>query len=260
MVVPHLIAVLIAVETDNKLKTLKKEILKHCPEVTILATANSIEQGRKMIDIHQPNMVFMEINQSFCCKYKKLEELEPFSYDLYYINSCPDCTFHLVPHVPGVHLQYLTTPAELKGAVLRTSNNLMLQQSENGKNPVISEPVQKKVVEPLLRVTVKDGHEMIKKSDIMYLVAAGNYSHIIMQDKRKIMECKILKLMEIILSADDFYRVDRHFIANLHYIQEFSDDVNSFITLKDGTILPVSTRNKDGFIEIYNRFKIIDNG
>ena len=63
MVVPHLIAVLIAVDTDNKLKTLKKEILKHCPEVTIMATANSIEQGRKMIDIHQPNMVFMEIIQ-----------------------------------------------------------------------------------------------------------------------------------------------------------------------------------------------------
>ena len=142
MAVPHLNAVLIALDAVNNLKILKKEILKHCPEVSILATAFSIEQGRKMIYIHQPDIVFIEINRSFCSQYKKMEEFEPINYEIFYINNCPECPYHLVHHVPGEQLEYLTSPSELKMAVSRTINNMMLKHSQNGNSTIFIEPVK----------------------------------------------------------------------------------------------------------------------
>ncbi len=249
--VPHLNVLLIAPIAKNNLAALTRQIRQHSPEITILGTANSIEKGRRLIDLHQPNLVFIDVCKPFCEGFELLKMLEPIDFEIIFVNSCSDCPYH---HSRYIKMSYIKDPgnaAELKARIAESQAIVFHKaQEQQHFHPVL--PVTQKQEETSLRISIKGGHERIDFDEILYLKAEGNYTRIYLKNGDIYMECKILKLIEELLSIQFFFRIDRSSIVNKKHIKTFvNSHKNSFVTMTSGTTLPISIRRKANFILFY---------
>ncbi len=91
--------------------------------------------------------------------------------------------------------------------------------------------------------------DVINHADIIYIASSGRYSTFITADKRKITSSLNIGSYLAELPEDRFIRVHNSYVVNVDYIQYISKGENWYLTLSDGTRIPVSRRKKDELLE-----------
>ncbi len=91
---------------------------------------------------------------------------------------------------------------------------------------------------------------LIRESEIIYAVAAGNYTEIYLEGNRKIRTLRKLKEVGHLLPGECFFRIHRSHLINLEYAIQY-DQMKAKVLLSDGTYLPIAQNRKSEFI---NRF------
>lgn len=81
------------------------------------------------------------------------------------------------------------------------------------------------------------------------LEADGSYTYIYLNDKKKILTSNHLKKYEERLIPFDFYRVNKSFLINLHYVRFLTKGKDPRVEMEDGFITEVSRREKKGLRE-----------
>jgi two-component system LytT family response regulator len=66
---------------------------------------------------------------------------------------------------------------------------------------------------------------------------------------KEILVSKNIKHFEDILEAQGFYRIHRSHLVNLNYIKEYYRGDGGYVTMTDGSSIPVSRRKKTAFLE-----------
>ena len=90
----------------------------------------------------------------------------------------------------------------------------------------------------------------VNMRDVRYVESMGSYLRFHLKDQtRPIMALLTMKKIEEHLSPNDFMRIHRSFIVNLHEIQEVS---RSHVILDDNTSLPVGELYRDTFTAYIN--------
>ena len=248
MVVPHLNAILIALDDNNNLEELKNELQTHSPEVTILAMANNIVEARKMIDKHQPNTVFVETKLPYCSNHDMLKLLEPINYEIILINSCKECSFHLAHYIPFEHLEYITDSDKLKESVSKAQSNILHKMQMQVPVPVQTN----KIKETFLKIKENGVEITLYFDNMLYLMASRSYTRIFMQDGSEHLICKSLKHFENTLPDDIFSRVDKSYIINKNHVAEYINEKNSYVIMKGGKKIPISQRKNIDFGSHYH--------
>src|SRR5690606_6122394 len=101
-----------------------------------------------------------------------------------------------------------------------------------------------KQTESLLISTTKSLVHVWMK-DLTRLEADGNYTHIYIQGDRKILTSKNLKTYEDQLVPHDFFRVNKSFIINLHFLRYIHKGEKATVELSDGFVTDISSRVKN---------------
>ncbi len=76
-----------------------------------------------------------------------------------------------------------------------------------------------------------------------YMKASESYCFLIKEDGKTEMKTRPVKYFEPILKANGWCRIHRSYFVNPHFVEHLSEDRNS-IFLHNGTVLPISRRNK----------------
>ncbi len=95
--------------------------------------------------------------------------------------------------------------------------------------------------------------ELIKLNDIVFCIANGSYSEIILQNKRKVCISKNLRWLEERIDMNSFFRVHKSYLINLQYVCKIFHDENK-IQLKNGIYIPLSKYKKQEFWEKINLY------
>jgi two-component system, LytTR family, response regulator len=82
---------------------------------------------------------------------------------------------------------------------------------------------------------------VIEPSEIIYLQAESNYTHVFMSNGNHQFFSKTLKHLEAYLPETFFLRTHQSFVVNKSYIKVIKSDS---VTLNDNTDIPVSRRKK----------------
>ena len=98
-----------------------------------------------------------------------------------------------------------------------------------------------------IALPTSEGLQFVKLNQIMYCVAEENYTNIFVLKNEKILVTKTLKYFEENLPNASFFRAHKSHIVNLNYIKLFNKAHNT-VELEDGTILGVSMRRTDDFM------------
>jgi two-component system LytT family response regulator len=99
-----------------------------------------------------------------------------------------------------------------------------------------------------LSLSTIQGFTVIEVPDIIYCRAYNNYTIFHLKENKKICVCKSLTEYEILLEHNDFMRVHKSFLINLHHIKEYRRGEGGVVIMSNKEEIEISRRKKDLFL------------
>ena len=236
-------------DEENSLNALQEKIIRHCPEVEIIATHTQPVNAIDAINNMKPDVIFLDIEMPGMNGFTLLQKLQFKNFELIFVTAYDH---YAVKAIRYSALDYLVKPVEpedLKFAVRRAVDK---------RNTVVSRQQFDLLMENInpaaksfkrLAVPSYDGLHFIKISDIIYLEAHVNYTHLHLVNKQKYVVSRTIKDFEELLPADTFLRIHNSYIINKDYVEKYIRGDGGQVVLSNGAVLDVSKRKKTDFLK-----------
>jgi two-component system LytT family response regulator len=95
----------------------------------------------------------------------------------------------------------------------------------------------------------REGFEFVEAGKVIYAQAEGSYTHVFLNDKRKLVISKTLSDIEEMLPPELFHRIHHSTLVNLSHVTHLFKSDGGYIVLDNGEKLAVSKSKKDGLME-----------
>ena len=244
-----MIKVVIIDDEINAQIVLKNTIERYFPnKFFVVDVCNSVSQGVKSINEHNPDLVFLDIqmpgeNGFELFKYFKVINFEVIfttAYEKFALKAikCSALDYLLKP------INHLDLASSLKLFETRYQQNLgqkkltLLLENLNLDNQN-----SYKIAFPTIV-----GFELIHSNQILYCKADSNYCLIKKVDESIIIVTKTLKYVEELMPEKKFKRIHKTYVSNLNYIVRYNKTLKE-VELTNGEKLPVSFRKEEEFVK-----------
>ncbi|HEX7844645.1 MAG TPA: LytTR family DNA-binding domain-containing protein [Chitinophagaceae bacterium] len=243
-----MIQTLIIDDEINCIESLVFDLKKHCPEVEVIDTSTSSKQGLLSIKKHKPDLLFLDVQMPWMNGFEMLELVENIDFAIIFTTAYDQFAakaFRLSA------IDYLLKPIDvndLKEAVGKAMERIKQRAgTENISN--LLENIKKPVIKQRIAFPGRDGYEFIEGDKIIYAQAEGSYTHVFLNDKRKLIISKTLSDIEEMLPPDNFQRIHHSSLVNLSHVTHLYKSDGGYIMLDNGEKLAISKSRKDSLIE-----------
>lgn len=229
--------------------SLKKKLIEYCPQVVLLGEADSGDEGLRLIEKHDPRIVFLDIEMPMMNGFEMLHHLPTkhfhliftTAYDQYAIKAIKYAAFdYLLKPIDIEELQVTIKKAEQQMALNNTAERLeTLTHNLGGKHQL------QKIAIPTM-----EGLLFFNLSDIVYLEAESNYTTLHFVNHPKLVASRTMREFEELLPSDMFFRTHNSYIINLNFIKRYLKGDGGQIELQNGHFVDVSRRKKEEFIKM----------
>lgn len=243
-----------AVIVDDELPSLQNlefKITEFCPDVKIVATFQRPEDAIVHLNIHKPDILFLDIEMPRINGFSLLERFPDYSFNVIFTTAYDHYAIEAVRQ--GV-FDYLVKPinvTELQKAVSRLTQKvatkpanraeLFLDGSQDGYS-------QKNKIS----INSSEGIDFYKISDIVYIESSSNYCRLYLVNGQKILATKLLKEFEELLARYRFFRIHHSYLINLNHLKKYVRGDGGQVVMSDDTMLDVSRRKKEEFMKLLN--------
>lgn len=234
-------------DEESNLKSLEAKLKNHCPELEIIASCTKAQDGLDSIESLHPDVVFLDIEMPIMNGFTLLKKLTWRNFELIFVTAYDH---YGVQAIKCSALDYLIKPVEiedLKQAVLK-----VLEKKGSSVNQrlefLLENMLDHKKEIKKIAVSSATGLQFLKVSDIIYLEAAGSYTHLFLSNKRKFLASRTLKEYEDLLPSGTFIRIHNSHIINKDYVEKYIRGEGGQVVLEGDVILDISKRKKAGFL------------
>ncbi len=235
----------IAVDDEaDSLGILKILVKRYCPNIDLIATTTSPREAKKLISLHQPNLVFMDISMPEMDGFELLKSLEYQDFEVIFITAHDEFAIKAF-QVGAIH--YLLKPidrTELVAATSRVREKIQQNQIDD-----INLLLQKIVIQrkPKIAIPTVKGIEMIDVNQIIHCEASSNYTIVYFNKTKKIIT-KTLKEIEHQLSAYNFLRIHHSHLINLDHLKNYAK-MEGHVQMSNGNQVSVSRSKKNDLLQ-----------
>lgn len=234
-------AVIIDDEEDSRSNT-RNMIQNYCSELEIVGEADNGPEGKIKIQQLKPHVVFLDINMPGMNGFQMLEGIYNRDFCVIFLTAYSE---HGITAVKAGATDYLLKPlmlSELQSAV----HKVVQHYETKGTSGSASKQEDNK---NLVLINHSKGFTLVDFKDIVWLEASDNYTNLYLNGQKKIIASKTLKEFESILPENDFFRVHRSALINIHFVKEYSNHEGGEVILSDGTHVQVSKARIQEFSE-----------
>lgn len=234
-----------AIIVDDELpgrENLKNLLDTYCPEINVIAAAESAIQAKILVLETEPDVVFLDINMPVLNGFDFLESLEKQNFMLVFVTAHEQYGIKALKAHP---VDYLLKPINIK-ELQQTVKQLVIRSKEVSKIP--SGKTSK------IMVPISHGFTILDCELIVRFMADDCYTKIYTSEGKLITVSRTLKEFESIVPAEYFYRIHKSHLINLHYVKEFSNLDGGYVTMKDGSKLELSRRKIQEFVSKVKQF------
>ncbi len=246
----------VIIDDEGKARRILEAMLKeHCPELQVVATAEDVPSGVKIIQKHNPDIIFLDIEMPGYTGFQLLEFFENPGFEVIFTTAYSEYALQAF-QVSAV--DYLLKPIQInqlkiavEKAIRMHSNSQVIERLAALKENIEEKTLQK------IALPVSDGLRFVPLKDILYLKADGSYTNIFLTDGNRILISKKIKEFENILSPkNNFYRTHRSYIVNLARIKNYIRQDGGYIVMENGEEVDLSRERKDEFQLLIEHNKI----
>ncbi len=225
------------------------------PELLISAEAHSTAEAERMIALHTPDALFLDIEMPNENAFLFLERISPVSFEVIFVTAYDD---YAIRAFKLNAVDYILKPIsinELSRAVIKLKDRLKYKSllEERDRSYVgLANQVTNKLKST--KITLKDSNNfvLVDFKDIYFVEAQGSYARIVFTVENVVKEIVLsnsLSDYEELLPANQFYRIHKSYLINcVHITQIFKDD-SSQVLIKGHHRLPISRRRFQPLLE-----------
>lgn len=250
------ITTIIIDDEQNARENLKLILEDCCPNVDVVAEAESADEARVLIAKHKPSLLFLDINMPSEDGFELLDSIENKNFSVIFITAHNQ--FALKALKAGA-IDYIEKPIDIEDLQTAVSK---ISTVEKGAGNVDYNMIKMILNEhrddsksDIIAVPTLSGYEIIKAEDIVHLEADESYTRIFLADGKKCISSMTIARYEKVLDTRTFFRVHKsHIINTRHHLKEFNRHEGNMAIMDTGEAIPVARRKLSGFISAIKTF------
>ncbi|MCF8370002.1 MAG: LytTR family DNA-binding domain-containing protein [Bacteroidales bacterium] len=234
-------------------QTLEKMVVGFCPNLKLVATADSVESGVNTIRKYHPDLVLLDIKMNDGTGFDLLKKLEPVDFKVIFITAYDKYAIKAFKFSAIDYLLKPVDPADLRAAAERAEK--LYQKDFNTQLNTLEENLQLDASNNKKKIILKtyDNIHLVKVCDINYCESEGGYTSVNMLNGNKIMVSCTLKEYDDMLSETGFFRVHKSFLINMRHINRFEKAEGGHVVLENEIKIPVASRKRDDLLEMFEK-------
>ncbi len=219
------------------------------PEIKIVAHATNVEQAIKAIQTHNPQIVFSDVKLEDENSFSVFEKLENIQFKLIFTTAFDEFAVKAFKFSAIDYILKPIDPSELKTAVEKALEKIVLQNNTSLENKKINSLIQNIKTDTLHQIALPDssGYKFVNINEITRCEADGNYTKFIFMDESSVLVCKTIKEYETLLKDSRFFRVHKTHLINFDHVKSYEKH-SGFAVMKNGAKIAVARRRKDDFL------------
>ncbi len=215
---------------------LSKLLNLYCNDVSVVGTANSVDDAIQKITTLRPELVFLDVHLARDTSFSILKAFSEITFSIIFVSGYAN---YAIDAFKVSAIDYLLKPLD-SDDLLTAMEKYRKWKSLNEKNAFS---------ETSIRIHHKDTVSFIQSSSIIALIANDNYTTIISKDEQKYTAAKTLKEFEETLSSSKhFIRIHRSILVNIHFVETYSKTAPYTIKMKNGEEYEISRRKRSEII------------
>ena len=237
-------------------ENLRMMIEEHCPAISIVGTAGSANDARKMVDELKPNTLFLDIKMPGEDGFALLRSLGSKEFLVVFTTAYDE--FALQAFRENA-LDYLEKPIDSE-ALHRAEQKLLRmlgEQLPKSAAEATADLIEQEIKGPLpdrISIASREGLTILRYTEILYLEASDSYTEIHLTSGKRLVSSKNIRVFENHLNPEKFYRIHKSYIINLEHLKAFDRNEGNMAVLANDTMLPVSRRRVADFVSLISTF------
>ena len=216
-------------------------------DVVVAATADSVANGVRAIEKHQPDVVFLDIEMPRNDGFALFEAFNPVDFEVVFTTAHEQ---YALQAFRTTAIDYLLKPIDLDQLNQAVDKVREKRQKDrvNKNFEVFVNNLKNSNANHLIAISSSDGLIFLKVENIIYLRGDGAYTYFFLKSGERITTSKNLKEYEDLLSDYDFFRVHKSFLINLHEMKKYVRGEGGYVVMSNGDTVDVSKRRKENFM------------
>lgn len=245
----------ILIDDDKNLREGMKGLLnRFAPNIQIIAEADNVETGFKVIDSLNPDVVFLDIQLNEGTGFDILEKLAQkngtIKYNIVFITAHEQYALKAFRFSALDFLLKPVDPEELEH-VIQKIDSVLEKNNDYSHIDLLLENIRKKVDNfKRIALSTSDGIHLFDVSDIIRCESQDNYTQFFIKNSKPILISKTLKEYEELLKDHGFERIHQSHLINLNYLKSYIKKDGGYVIMADDSNLPISQRKKERLQEL----------
>lgn len=250
-----MIRTIIIDDEPSSINVLSMLLKKKCKEdVEIVATTNSPHLGKMLIQEHQPDLVFLDIEMPGMSGIDLLQSFTEPGFRVVFITAFDA---YALQAFRLSAIDYLLKPVEADD-IIRVIEKIKkdIRKNEYPINFQLQD-LQKLLLhqsasESKIGIGMADKIVFINIPEILYCEAQGAYTNVHLQNGKKIVASKSIGEFESQLISQKFFRIHHSTLINLDHVIEFQRFDGGYVIMENNAKLEVSQRKRKDFLDAIN--------
>ncbi|MBK5273049.1 MAG: response regulator transcription factor [Bacteroidia bacterium] len=235
----------------NNINNLQLLLQQHCPQVHVIATASSAEEAEQLILLHQPDLLFLDIQMPGKSGFDLLRSLPDPSFEIIFITGFDK---YGIQAVRFSAIDYLLKPIvviNLVASVERASKKIAAKM-KNRQLENLMEFIQKENNKKVHKIALPSAKEIrfVYPGEIVCCEAKNNYTLFHLEGGEKLVISKPIYEYEELLAGYGFIRCHNSYLVNKEAVKSILKEDGTTYLITSGLRIPVS-RQKREFVREY---------
>lgn len=242
----------IIIDDEQKARNLLRVLLtENCPQIKIIHEADGLPEGVRLINEHNPEIVFLDIEMPGYSGIELLDFFTPNQIDFEIIFTTAYSEYAIKAFELNA-VDYLLKPLRdeqvenaVNKAIQQRGNSNVNERFEELKNTLKASSVRK------IGLPVSNGVLFVKFDDIILLEADRMYTKVFRLGGDEILVSKPLKYFsDLLTDSPEFYQPHRSFLINLKHIKQYVNQDGGYIIMENEKNVSISRDRRDEFFQI----------
>lgn len=226
-------------------------LAKYCPQVTLLASCSDGSEGVSAIDMHHPDLVFLDIEMPGMSGFDLLKSCQFTGFRVIFTTAYNEYAIQAIRHNA---LDYILKPIdkdELKQAVAKAEE--AVSSRNNSKVDEFVAYLNRQKTGDRIALPTMEGLQILQSEEIYYCESDGGYTHFFLTNGKAVLISKTLKEVEDVLESKGFCRVHHGYLINVRYVQKYIRGDGGEVVMANNKNIPVSRNKKQEFLNLLER-------
>ncbi|KAB1157460.1 response regulator transcription factor [Tenacibaculum aiptasiae] len=225
---------------------LRNYLSKYCPNVQLIGEASNIDDGQKLIESNDLDLVFLDVEMPYGNGFDLLDRIKNQTFETIFVTAYDH---YAIEALNNQATYYLLKPISIDELIKAVSLVTEIKEREKELENTVLLP-KNNLASEKITIPQQDGFEVIDINDIQFCKADDNYTEIHFLNSKKLVS-KTLKYFEELLKESSFARVHKSYLVNVNMIVKYKKGKGGSVILSNGQEIMVSSSKKANLLSYF---------